>query len=104
MDNKTEVRGRVGTYGEIQLGLGTLILGTLLMRGCVMDGVESKLDTIQQRLQNPPAITVTVKLPELKREHVIGGPAVEEFYLIDGRRAYIAVDGTAVDQKYSTER
>ncbi len=86
-------RVRYISGGTLALSFGTMLFGTCLADQCVVDGIEYRLTTINETLQEQRSS------PELIQENVnvIGGPAVESFYEINGQRAYIIVDGQPVE-------
>ena len=86
MDENEITKRKIG--GEIGLSLGTLVVGALLLRGCVVGGIQSQLEDINYSLQNQPSYEL-----QLKTENVLGNEANEEFYEIDGNRAYLKIDG-----------
>lgn len=38
--------------------------------------------------------------PQLHTENVLGGPGMESFYVIDGKRLYVTIDGKAVESYF----
>lgn len=73
------------------MAIGTMLFGAFLWDRCVVDGVETRLDTINETLQE-------TRTPlQLYQRDVIGGPAVESFYEINGQRAYLIINGQPVE-------
>jgi hypothetical protein len=87
---------------------GTMVLGVMLLRGCVVDdisnsldkltkasslsGIERQLDDINYSLSRLPIYDL-----QMNRENVLGGPAPEEFVLFNGQRGYVSIDGKPVE-------
>jgi hypothetical protein len=54
-----------------------------------------KLDDVKSKLAQQPQVV----------QNVIGGPEVEKFYIVDGQRAYVEIDGKSVETMvYGAER
>ncbi len=87
-ESKPSMSVKVGTVG---IGLGTLLLGTCMAKYCVVGGLEERLDNVNSSLQ-----AQTTYQPRLKHENSIGGPEPDEFYDVDGKRAYVSIDGKPV--------
>ncbi len=43
---------------------------------------------------------VSAQQPQLHTENVLGGPEPESFYVIDGKRLYVTIDGEAVESYF----
>ena len=78
--------------GTVGIGLGTLLVGTCMAKVCVVDGIEDRLDNVNASLQ-----AQTTYQPRLKKQNVIGELEPEEFYEVDGKRAYVIIDGKPVE-------
>ncbi len=57
-----------------------------------MEKVKEKVGTIEK--------IVSAQQPQLHTENVLGGPEPESFYVIDGKRLYVTIDGKAVDSYF----
>lgn len=80
-----------------------LIGGALILLNLI--GIDSHGDLrhrdTKNRLDN---ITKKVDaLTSIRLENVLAGPAFEKFYEIDGKRAYLEIDGKPVEQYFSGE-
>ena len=91
MNEKEISKRNVG--GEIGLSLGTLVVGALLLRGCVVDGIQSSLDDINDSLQYQQTSEL-----QLQSQDVIGSEEPEEFYEINGKRAYVKIDSLQIEE------
>jgi hypothetical protein len=81
--------------GKVELGIGTLIFGAILMRSCVAGSINGRLDKINESLQ-PYRGTES----QLKKENVLGSALPEEFYEINGKRFYLRIDDKPIEELY----
>ena len=72
------------------------LLGALCTKGCMVQGIESKLQQIDD--------SIKLVQPQEKRANVIGGSEDEIFYEIGGKRAYVAIDGFSVTNIHSKNK
>ena len=104
---------------KIVIGLTTLLLGTCMADQCIVNGIEDRLDTLNASVKYLPSETTVTKLngnldaidqtlkdgyrtfrdsvPKPMLHNVIGKEEPDEFYHINGQRAYIAIDGLPVE-------
>ncbi|MBI4016916.1 MAG: hypothetical protein HY363_04450 [Candidatus Aenigmarchaeota archaeon] len=78
-------------------------LGYVLAKGCSngqreqinkLDYVNDRLTTIERKIDH-----CEERIPQLllTTTNVTGGPEPEEFYTLEGRRAYVTIDGVLVE-------
>lgn len=86
------------TFGEIVLELmiyaGLVAAGSVIFRSCALNGLESKLDQIKTTLES------TKSQPKLYEQNVFGGEESEQFYVVDGKRVYLSIDGFPIEDVY----
>jgi hypothetical protein len=69
------------------------LIGTIYLRGCVLDGIERRLSDLNTSVQSLK--------PQLKKADVLAGKGEEEFYEIDGKKAFVKIDGYSIKNLYN---
>jgi hypothetical protein len=82
---------------KIELSIGTVIFGAILMRSCVAGSINGRLDKINETLQSGRMIEY-----QLKKENVLDSALPEEFYEINGKRVYLKIDDRPIEELYRT--
>ncbi len=77
---------------RVALGIMPPMMIPLFAFGIRIINMDAKLDDIRKNQQRYEL--------KVERENVLGGTAPEEFYEIDGKRAYISIDGKSLAELY----
>ena len=89
--------------------LGVIVcsaLGFALAKGCINDqrevmnrfkGIDERLDSLTRIERKIDRCNEQIPQLLLRTTNVTGGPEPEEFYTLEGRRAYVTIDGVLVE-------
>lgn len=84
------INNNVKTTG---IGCGTAILATILLKCCVVDGIEARLDNINSTLAQQSNY-------KLQEQNILGEDTPERFYEINEQRVYLEIDGKPIEQYF----
>ena len=78
-------------FGEVSFGILGLCIFMTGMQTC------NNINSTNNHLKELRS-TIEIQSPEYKTENVMGGSEPETFYEIDGKRAYLKIDGNPIGE------
>ncbi len=83
---------------RVAAGGTTLLVAMTYVSSCESKGKLADLKYQMDQMQR--SYSQQVAVPQLSNQQVVGNETMDKFYTIDGRRAYVEIDGEAVEDHF----